>query len=361
MRKVALPLKKLSWLLALVGLMLCASAQAADRRDLYGVEPPVSKGYDLPYTLTVYIGNQVAVAYDGQTLEPVRYMICSTGLGNATPTGTFTMPATYTSGWDKWGTHYVRYPTTIRRPYYFHSILYGTDKSLEWKTWHRLGYKASAGCVRLTPLDAQWVNYNCKRGTRVRIVNAKAAGLAEIHDRIKAELVRNGPSSVQPTLSPTPSPPPPVLELGAGKSRVIQSFQRRLRQRGFYNGKLHGLYDGATVAAWNAYKKAKGWPEDGVATTEQQAEMALDDQTTAFSVDLKTGDTGPIVRKVEERLKALGYFKGTPNQAYDAATAAAVKRYQRARALRPTGLLRAVQQPDLFREAEPTPAPPSSP
>ncbi len=347
-------------LLVVLGVLLAVPAGALSiKRSPYTIEPPVSKGYEMPYTLTVYLGNQMVVAYDGQTQEPVRYMICSSGKGNITPRGTFTMPATYTSGWDRWGGVYVRYPTRIKGPYYFHSILYNaSDKSLNMESWRKLGTKASHGCIRMTPLDAQWINYNCKKGTRIRIVNDRAEGLKDIHDRIRKELDRDGHSSVQPTLKPTPTPPPPIIEPGSTATVRIKSLQKQLRQRGFYNGPMSGNYEGATIAAWNAYQKAKGWAEDSIATTEEQTEMASDEETVALNVDLVSGDTGPIVFKVETRLKELGFFAGTPNKTYDQAAVTAVKKYQLAAGHTPAnGKLLSSQQPELFSVTAPTPTP----
>lgn len=346
------------WLVCLVGLCLCAGAQALSKSG-YEVEPPVPEGYDMPYTITVYIPNQMVVVYDAETLKPVRSMICSTGKGNLTPRGTFIMPSTYTSGWDKWGNVYVRYPTRIRGKYYFHSILYSvSDKSLNMESWNKLGQKASHGCVRMTPLDAQWINYNCKRGTRVRIVNARGEGLAALHDQIKADLKRNGHSSVLPTLKPTPTPVPEDISQSQSKKQAVKSLQSKLKGRGFYPGALDGVYDAETVAAWNAYQKARGWEEDSIATTQEQIELTNDQDTIAYNVNLSSGFEGVIVRKVEERLKELGFFSGTPNNKYDSATTQAVKRYQQAAGITPVnGKLPASQQPQLFSQAAPTPTP----
>lgn len=346
------------FLLSLALLCLCAAAQALTKSG-YEVEPPVPEDYDMPYTITVYLPNQMVVVYDADTLKPVRSMICSSGTGNLTPRGTFIMPSTYTSGWDKWGNVYVRYPTRIKGSYYFHSILYNaSNKSLNVESWNKLGRKASHGCIRLTPLDAQWINYNCKKGTRVRIVNARGEGLAALHDQIKAELKRNGHASVQPTLKPTPTPIPDTISQSEGKKAAIKSLQSKLRSRGFYPRVPDGVYDAETITAWNAYQKARGWEEDSIATTQEQIELTNDQDTIGYAVNLSSGFEGIVVKKVEERLKELGFFTGTPNNKYDSATVQAVKRYQQAAGITPAnGKLPASQQPALFSSAAPTPTP----
>ena len=338
--------------------LVCAIASAS-ATSMYSIEPPVSKAeYKMPYTITVYIRNQMVVAYDAKTQEPVRYMICSTGKGSSTPTGTFTMPQSRHNAWEAWNTVYVRYPTTIKRPYYFHSIPYTSKNSVNNKYWGALGQKASAGCVRLTPLDAQWINFNCAKGTRVRIVNSGAPGLADIHGQIKKDLNRYGHNSVLPTLKPTPTPPPPTLDSSSTNKTRIKALQQNLQKSGFYNGKLNGIFNPETVDAWNAYQKTQGWPEDGIATTEEQIFFATNDSVFAYNVDLKSGSSGLIVLKVEQRLKTLGFFSGTPDRKYDAKTVDAVKKYQLTAGINPAnGRLDAVQQPGLFAPNAPTPTP----
>ena len=225
------------------------------------------------------------------------------------------MPRTYTSGWDKWGNVYVRYPTRIKGSYYFHSILYNaSNKSLNVESWNKLGRKASHGCIRLTPLDAQWINYNCKKGTRVRIVNARGEGLAALHDQIKAELKRNGHASVQPTLKPTPTPIPDTISQSEGKKAAIKSLQSKLRSRGFYPRVPDGVYDAETIAAWNAYQKARGWEEDSIATTQEQIELTNDQDTIGYAVNLSSGFEGIVVKKGGGAAQGAGLLHRHPQQ-----------------------------------------------
>lgn len=349
------PVKKKTVLWAIFLMILCVGAGAQSfMKAPYETEPPVKEGYAMPYTLTVYVPDQMVVAYDAKTLKPVRSMICSTGKrAGYTPRGTFTMPATYTSGWDQWGGLYVRYPTRIRGSYYFHSIPYTLKKKVNSSDWKMLGKPASSGCVRLTPLDAQWINYNCKKGTRIRIVDSTIPGLTALHDQIKADLNKNGISSVQPTLKPTPTPPPPNLNTQDDvKAKVIKSFQNKLKARGFYAGAINGKYAQPTIDAWNEYQIARGWEPDSVATTQEQIDLANDLDTVAFKVNMSNGFEGPVVRKIEQRLKELGYFGATPNLKYDGVTVRAAKRFQQDMGLKPAnGKLKAAHQVILFSKA----------
>ncbi|MEG1513891.1 MAG: peptidoglycan-binding protein [Clostridia bacterium] len=350
-------LSRVLFLCVLMTLCVCVGGQAASG---YAYEPPVPADYDMPYTLAVYLSRQMVVAYDAKTGEPVRYMICSSGAGGCTPAMTAIMPKTYTSGWDRWGNVYVRYPTKIRGSYFFHSTLYNLDHTPNAKSWRDLGRMASHGCIRMTPVDAQWINYNCKQGTRIRVVREDntGLGLGDKNRAIRAALDRDGIRSVEPNLRPTPTPIPPTLDENSTQVRQIKALQQNLKEHGFYNGELSGRFDGQTVSAWNAYQKARGWKEDAIATTDEQIALDGDQTTIAYNVDLKLGSRGVIVRAVEERLKLLGYFRKAPNNIYDAVTVEAVKRYQKAKGIVPAnGRLAAQQQAQLFLGVAPTPTP----
>ncbi|CCJ32958.1 spore cortex-lytic enzyme [Caloramator australicus] len=53
----------------------------------------------------------------------------------------------------------------------------------------------------------------------------------------------------------------------------------------------------------------------------------------------KVGSKGDIVKKIEEKLKALGYFKGNPDNYFGQDTKDAVKRFQRAKGLKVDGIV----------------------
>lgn len=106
---------------------------------------------------------------------PYKAMVCSTG--NATPLGTFKTPAKYI--WkilkgNVWG----QYSTRITGSILFHSVPYRTSNkdALISKYYNKLGTTASAGCIRLTTIDAKWIYDNCPLGTTVVIYNDSNPG-----------------------------------------------------------------------------------------------------------------------------------------------------------------------------------------
>ena len=128
------------------------------------------------YRIIVDIAHQVVMVYikdaDGEYTVPVRYMLCSTGTGDRTPTGVFKMGA-YRVRFSRFRNdgRYGQYWTQIRGAIYFHTFLY-TQKdanTYEEDTYLELGGKASHGCVRLTVPDARWMWYNVAYGTKCEI------------------------------------------------------------------------------------------------------------------------------------------------------------------------------------------------
>lgn len=109
----------------------------------------------------------------GQFTKPYKAMVCSVGLNDETPTGTFKTTDKYT-----WrllsGNVYGQYATRITGHILFHSVPYYTqDKGdLESEEYNKLGQAASLGCVRLSVEDAKWIYDNCKQGTAVTIYDS---------------------------------------------------------------------------------------------------------------------------------------------------------------------------------------------
>lgn len=123
----------------------------------------------------------------GKYTVPVRAMVCSTGLNNATITGDYTIGIK-----TEWlflvGDVFGRYISGISGDYLFHSVPYYTlnEQDLEVEEFNKLGEQASQGCVRLAVSDAKWIYDNCPTGTAVNIYDdAEAAGPLGKPDTIK--------------------------------------------------------------------------------------------------------------------------------------------------------------------------------
>ena len=115
--------------------------------------------------ITIYTSDE-----NGEYTVPYKAMICSTGLYNATPRGTFHLSTKYL--WrELYGKVYGQYATRITGGVLFHSVPYykKSKSALCTGKYNKLGQQASMGCVRLTVEDAKWIADNCPSGTTVEI------------------------------------------------------------------------------------------------------------------------------------------------------------------------------------------------
>lgn len=115
--------------------------------------------------ITIYTSDE-----NDEYTVPYKAMICSTGLYNATPCGTFHLSTKYL--WrELYGKVYGQYATRITGGVLFHSVPYykKSKSALCTEKYNKLGQQASMGCVRLTVEDAKWIADNCPSGTTVEI------------------------------------------------------------------------------------------------------------------------------------------------------------------------------------------------
>ncbi|MBQ9297933.1 MAG: L,D-transpeptidase family protein [Clostridia bacterium] len=136
---------------------------------------------DIPYYIKVNYGQNVVTIYkkddNGNYSIPIKAMVCSSGV--ATPkSGVYPISQKMTWGSLKGGVA-GQYCTRIIKSILFHSVPYTKiyDKSsLEYWEYDKLGTKASAGCIRLTVQDAQWIFNNCVAGTKVEFYSDSNPG-----------------------------------------------------------------------------------------------------------------------------------------------------------------------------------------
>lgn len=145
------------------------------------VSPTPKKDTENTYKLVVYIGSQSVVAYtkdeNGNFTRQAKTMICSTGTGSNTPTGSYSLQAKYT--YRHLDGAYGQYCSRIVGGILFHSVPISESattqeegrKMMSVSAYNKLGSKASHGCVRMRVIDAYWIFNNCPIGTPVEITN----------------------------------------------------------------------------------------------------------------------------------------------------------------------------------------------
>lgn len=134
-----------------------------------------------PYYLKINRQQNVVTVYEkdenGDYTVPVKAILCSTGLYNATPKGTFQLSSKYI--WRELnGGVYGQYASRITGGVLFHSVPYASKNkaTLSVSKYNKLGQQASMGCVRLTVEDAKWIYDNCPSGTYVEVYDSEDPG-----------------------------------------------------------------------------------------------------------------------------------------------------------------------------------------
>ena len=138
------------------------------------------------------------------------------------------------------------------------------------------------------------------------------------------------------------------------KNSAVKKLQERLKELGYYKNTCDGSYGYNTEKAVKAFQKKNGLTQSGIAdettlkkinsssaiastgkgiaATEDKKEETKDDGS------LKKGSKGAEVKKVQERLKALGYYKNSIDSDYGNATVTAVKAFQKKNGLTQDGI-----------------------
>lgn len=235
----------------------------------------------VPFAITVDVTNQVTTVYGrdnaGDYTVVVRQMLCSTGTkGYPSDVGEWVLSGR-TARWcyfPKWGGH-AQYWTKINSSIAFHSVVYNTVDTMDLSvsSYKNLGKRASHGCIRLTVADARWIYENCGAGTVVTVTEDLPKD-PELRASLKLPSLNYANMlpyvTEQPTAEPTyisgAQPPLPLTKLKKNdSSEAVFWLQSKLKELGYYGGKVTGTYLDGTVNAVKAFQKANGLSADGVA------------------------------------------------------------------------------------------------
>jgi len=121
----------------------------------------------------------------------------------------------------------------------------------------------------------------------------------------------------------------------------IRAIQARLRDLGFYDGAADGIWGSGTQAALERFQRTRNIPA-GEVTRETIVAMNLnaDDfyPPRAFG-EVQGGDplSPQVVRSMQRRLREMGFYFGPIDGEWGPSTHTALKQYQRARGIEPTG------------------------
>ena len=252
-----------------------------DVRSAADEPKPTPAPTPIPYAITVDVTNQVTTVYgldeNGEYTRIVRQMLCSTGMkGYPSDVGDWVLNGR-TARWcyfPKWGSH-AQYWTRINASIAFHSVIYNSVNTMDLsvKSYNKLGSRASHGCIRLTVADARWIYNNCGAGTVVTITE-KLPSDPELRRALKLPSLNK--TNMLPYVTATPTAAPvyvsgtlPYTDLKTmkknSKGEDVFWLQSKLKELGYYNGHIGGIYLDGTVKAVKAFQKDHGLSQTGTA------------------------------------------------------------------------------------------------
>ena len=310
----------------------------------------------MPYRIYVDLTNQIVTIYSNETDEVVRQMLCSSGAKDATPTGTFTMPAKERdeerTEWFHFNAFggYARYASRIHWDVMFHSLLYNRPKmtALDKQSVLDYGKAVSHGCIRMRWQDAEFIAKKCLPGTKVKIYKS-----GEVDNDLRTLLFQasytneNGQSYKE--YLGIPDQPGVMGRYSEGED--VRDLQMRLRDLGLYTEEISGVYQVPTVTAVRQAQAMMGMEQTGVATLEFQKALYASDAPSAMNVTITEGMSGPLVRSLQENLAALELYTGEIDSIYDVDVIEAVKVFQGAYGCTVDGVATPTLQKAIYYEA----------
>ena len=161
----------------------------------------------------------------------------------------------------------------------------------------------------------------------------------------------NAKKAATPSPKPTATPKPTSSALRVGSTGAkVKFMQQRLKALGYYTGSVDGTFGEGTRKALVAFQKANGLTADGVAGTATLNKLHSSSAKSAVSVSsnatsrpamrtyvastlssyryLQQGSRGSDVKKLQQRLKDLGYFSGSVSGDFGADTEVALRAFQ---------------------------------
>ena len=293
---------------------------------------PAFAAEDMPYSIEVDIANQVVTVYSTKDGSIVRQMLCSSGMNGCTPTGTFNLTekgrASERSEWTYLAEYrcYVKYATRIYKGYMFHSLPFDAKdmNSMQAQAASEFGLPTSHGCIRLRVEDAKFIAENCLMGTKVVITDT-----CERNENLR-ELLRVSSYDASTGMSYSEFLGISESDLGSGSAGAeVLDLQYRLSDLGYYGGEFDGKYSTSVVMAVKSLQKDLGLAQNGISSPELLEVIYSDSAPVSTGeIELREGKSGPVVKKFQEALSALGFYDGAIDSIYDVDVAEAVKQFQ---------------------------------
>ncbi len=188
----------------------------------------------------------------------------------------------------------------------------------------------------------------------------------ETQNRMYGATALSAGTVVTPTPLPTLAPPKGTVREG-DKGDDVKTVQQRLKDLGYYTGKIDGKFESGTVKALKAFQKKGGLKQDGVCGTITRAALfgvnapyakataiPLTATVAPFNpanvVIIQSGARGNDVMNLQRRLMELGYYASRLDGVYLEDDITAVRAFQKANGLKVDGKAGLETQTRLFGE-----------
>ena len=129
-----------------------------------------------------------------------------------------------------------------------------------------------------------------------------------------------------------------VAETAASARAPVAALQIALREQGLYHGRVDGLRGPLTRGALLEFQRNRGIPPTGRVGRLTRSKLGVLGRPLLGQRELWRGRVGWDVASLEFRLRPFGLGRGRIDGRFDAATAAALRRFQRSRGLKPDGI-----------------------
>lgn len=126
-----------------------------------------------------------------------------------------------------------------------------------------------------------------------------------------------------------------VLKIGS-KGSEVSKLQEALKNQGYLNSTVDGIYGKATENAVKNFQKSNGLAVDGIAGAKTQAKLYAN-SPSSFQT-LKLGSKGSAVVQLQEGLKNKGFYKGIIDGIFGSGTRTALISFQKANGLAADGI-----------------------
>lgn len=136
-----------------------------------------------------------------------------------------------------------------------------------------------------------------------------------------------------------------VLRNGS-RGDLVKEVQQRLKNWGYYNSSVDGVFGAGTEAAVRAFQQANGLTVDGVVGSATLRALGISAGTSptvsatgTITTTLRRGSQGAEVRTLQQKLRELGLYNGSVDGVFGAGTQSAVKSFQRGNGLTADGIV----------------------